>query len=67
VPLKQGYYNYEYVYIDPQAPAPTPDISESEGHWHETENDYTILLYYRPFGARYDQIIGYLKINSLAR
>ena len=67
VPLKQGYYNYQYVYIDPSAAAPTPDIKESEGHWHETENNYNILLYYRPFGARYDQVIGYLKINSLGR
>lgn len=67
VPLKQGYYNYEYVYIDPKAAAPNPDISVSEGHWHETENTYTILLYYRPFGGRYDQVIGYLKINSLGQ
>lgn len=65
VRLKQGYYNYQYVYIDPTTAAPEPDISQSEGHWHETENDYDILLYYRPFGARYDQIIGHLKINSL--
>lgn len=67
VPLKQGYYNYEYVYLDPAASIPEADISISEGHWHETENNYTLLLYYRPFGARYDQVIGYLKINSLAR
>ncbi len=62
VPLKQGFYNYAY------ALAPiggnTLDMSMVEGDWFETENDYTILIYYRPFGGRYDEVIGLLQFNS---
>lgn len=64
-PLKQGYYNYQYAYVSRDDPAQEFKIDQSEGNWHATENDYTILIYYRPFGARYDQIIGHLRINSL--
>jgi hypothetical protein len=65
VPLKQGYYNYQYAYVSRTDAKSEPDISESEGNWHNTENDYTVLIYYRPFGGRYDQVIGHLKINSM--
>jgi hypothetical protein len=30
----------------------------------ETENDYTIYVYYRPFGAFYDKLIGVALFNS---
>ena len=63
--LKQGYYNYQYVYVSRNTDTLEPLTDESEGDWHATENDYTILIYYRPFGARYDQVIGHAKISSL--
>jgi len=59
--FKQGYYDYMYVtkddsgYIDP---------TELEGSWFETENDYTVLLYYREFGAEFDRLIGSSTFNS---
>lgn len=62
--LKQGYYDYIYAMVDRE----TGEISSAlEGNWYETENDYTILLYYRKFGERYDRIIGVRTVNSLGR
>ncbi|MCB0637134.1 MAG: DUF5103 domain-containing protein [Lewinella sp.] len=67
-PLKMGVYNYYYV-TAPSDAAPgatlTPDYSRTEGNYADTENDYQILIYYRPFGTRYDQIVGTLQFNSL--
>ena len=60
--LKQGFYEYYYVVEGEDNEA---DHSMLEGDWYETSNDYTILLYYRPFGGRYDQLIGAHTFSSL--
>lgn len=44
--LKQGAYNYLY------------DTSVVEGNHYETPNEYDVSVYYRPFGARYDRLLG---------
>lgn len=62
--LKQGYYDYTYAAVPKEGKDHTPDLQEIEGTWYETENEYTILIYYRPFGSRYDQLVGALTINS---
>lgn len=62
--LKQGFYNYQFVAIDPTEKNPKPSLGEVEGNWYETENEYTILLYYRPFGERYDMLIGVQTFDS---
>ena len=54
--LKQGFYNYQYAYVPFGGERYT--IDDTEGNWFETLNSYTILVYYRPFGGRYDQLIG---------
>ncbi len=54
--LKQGVYDYIYATVAKDGGA--PDFNALEGSWHETENYYTVLLYHRPFGARYDRVIG---------
>ena len=59
--LKQGFYNYEYVFVDDVKKA--ADESVLEGDWFEAENNYTILVYCRPFGQRYDQLIGIRTVN----
>ena len=62
--LKQGYYSYNYILRADQNPNPHDDFSWTEGdHW-ETENTYTVFVYYRVAGARYDQIIGLNSLNS---
>jgi Domain of unknown function (DUF5103) len=64
--LKQGYYNYEFQVVNSanQIVDPAEDL---EGNWHETENLYSILIYYRPFGERYDRLMVMGGVTSGAR
>jgi hypothetical protein len=61
--LKQGYYNYLYT-TRPVGGGPL-DFNQTEGNNWSTENSYTVLVYYRPFGARADECIGYTSLNSV--
>jgi len=63
--LKQGFYNYAYVTVDRSDPARRPSFEFTEGNHIETENSYTILVYYRALGARADELVGVLSANSL--
>lgn len=57
LPLKQGSYNYQYLFVrDGETVGST---AEAEGNFYQTENEYTVLVYHRPFGSRYDKLIGY--------
>ena len=56
--LKQGQYNYLYTN---KKGKPLADI---EGNFYETRNEYQIFVYYHPFGARYDQLIGFCQQNN---
>jgi hypothetical protein len=58
--LKQGYYNY--IYITKQKD--NGQLGDLEGNYWETENSYTILVYYKGFSDRHDQLIGMGQINS---
>lgn len=60
--LKQGYYNYQYMLVD-RATGKT-DPEGFEGNWYETGNQYTILVYFKPFGARYDRLMGAATLKS---
>ena len=53
--MKQGFYNYQFVTRDQQGNISNHDI---DGSHYQTENDYTVLVYYRPFGARYTKVVG---------
>ncbi|MBQ4822299.1 DUF5103 domain-containing protein [Aquimarina sp. MMG016] len=53
--FKQGFYNYKYVLVRPDGSIDPGFIS---GNFDETENEYTIIPYYRAPGARYDRAIG---------
>jgi hypothetical protein len=61
--LKQGYYNYDYAVQT----AGIPDEAFFEGSYNLTENQYDIIVYYRPPGARTDLIIGYQPLNYNGR
>ena len=63
MPLKQGYYNYKYAILGKDKKKLL--TSSIDGDWYETENDYTILIYYHPIGTRYDQLIGVGNMNTL--
>lgn len=60
--LKQGIYNYEYVLVDRNKGV--MDEEALEGNRFETTNKYTILVYYRAFGERYDRLLGAMSLDS---
>jgi len=60
--LKQGYYNYRFAVRDSKTGE--VDFTFFEENHFETENSYTILVYYKQIGARYDRLIGVKRLNS---
>lgn len=62
--LKQGYYSYAYGVRDNHHPSLPTDMSYTEGNYWETENDYTIYVYYRSLSGRHDELVGIAQINS---
>lgn len=63
--LKQGFYNYEYLVVNRESGE--PELDGFEGNWYETSNLYTILVYYRAFGDRYDRLMSAVSIDSRDR
>lgn len=59
--LKQGFYNYKYL-IDNEIYK--NDNKSVGGNFDETENVYSVLVYYRDYGERYDRIVGFGKGSS---
>jgi hypothetical protein len=62
--LKQGYYNYSYVTLTDKKNMPA-SLENTEGNYWGTENGYMVLVYFRPFGARADELVGVARINSV--
>lgn len=63
--LKQGVYDYEYVWVDKATGQ--ADHTILEGSHFETENDYQLLVYYHPPGARWDELVGYRLLNTATK
>jgi hypothetical protein len=61
--MKQGYYDYTYIAMDRGNPS---SRSEMDGNYYETENLYTILVYYKSFIGRADELIGIATFDSRA-
>jgi hypothetical protein len=59
--LKQGYYSYAYMLVDKNDPTQQMLL---EGNYWETENTYTILVYYKSFTDQSDQLIGISKLST---
>jgi hypothetical protein len=53
--MKQGFYNFQYVTKDQNGNISNHTI---DGSHYQTENDYTVLVYYQKYGARYTKVIG---------
>ncbi len=62
--LKQGYYSYAYVTKSDKHPEEKAEPTLTEGNYWETENEYTILFYYRSFSSRHDELVGIRSVNS---
>ncbi len=59
--MKQGYYSYTYLLEDDKGIDLTNVL---EGNYWETENNYIVLVYYKSFTDRTDQLISVGEINS---
>jgi hypothetical protein len=59
--FKQGFFNYTYVAVNRDFRINPYKV---EGSFYQTENEYTVIVYYRKFGDRYDQVIGLGSTNS---
>lgn len=59
--FKQGFYNYKYVLVNRDG---SVDEGAVSGDFWQTENDYTVIVYFRDLGGRYDRIIGVGGANS---
>lgn len=58
--LKQGAYSYQYVAV----PQGTRNVATStvEGNFYQTGNQYSVSVYSRKPGDRYDRLIGHVKV-----
>ena len=54
--LKQGGYNYQYWFVPKGENKATPE--RVDGSYWQTKNEYTIYIYHRPWGERYDKLVG---------
>lgn len=63
--LKQGFYNYSYVTRNIKDDSPGISYENTEGNFWGTENTYSVMIYYRPFGGRADELIGFSQVNSM--
>jgi hypothetical protein len=60
--IKQGFTNFQYQIADEKGNI--DGESNIDGNYWQTENDYTILVYYRENTDRYTKIIGKGTANS---
>lgn len=60
--LKQGSYNFLYLFVpDGATEGETAAIA---GNYYQAENEYTIAVFHRPIGTRYDRLIGVKTIKN---
>lgn len=60
--LKQGGYNYQFWFV-PKSDRKT-SVERVEGSFWQTGNEYTVYVYHRPWGGRYDKLVGIKTITS---
>lgn len=62
--LKQGYYDYQYALRKSTNGKMNYSTTPTEQDAWETENAYLILVYFKPLGGRYDELVAVRQINS---
>ena len=61
--VKQGGFDYQYWFVPKNKNTTTQRV---DGSYWQTENEYAVYVYWRPFGARYDRLVGFTVIRSNA-
>ncbi len=60
--LKQGGYNYQYRFVAKGGKAAS--VQRTEGSYWQTRNEYTVYVYHRPWGERYDKLVGVRTVTN---
>jgi hypothetical protein len=61
--IKQGFVNYQYLIANDKGIIDQENTID--GNFYQTENDYSVLVYYKGNADRYEKVIGYGRANSL--
>ena len=61
--IKQGFTNFQYTIADIKGMVDNENAID--GNFYQTENNYTILVYYRDGIGRYDRVVGKGMASSL--
>lgn len=61
--LKQGAYNYQYLTV-PNGSDGRGLTAPVEGNKYQTVNEYTVKVYHRPKGTRFDRLVGITTVKS---
>ena len=70
--VKQGGYDYQYWFVPKEKSSIVNRqivnnitiTQRVDGSYWQTENEYTICVWWRPFGARYDRLVGIQTVFS---
>lgn len=63
VMIKQGFTNFQYTIADKKGAIDYENAID--GNFYQTENEYTILVYYKESTDRYQRVIGKGNANSI--
>jgi hypothetical protein len=61
--IKQGFTNYQYLSVNNKGIIDQENAID--GNFYQTENEYTVLVYYKGSADRYEKVIGRGTANSL--
>ncbi|WP_289665082.1 DUF5103 domain-containing protein [Flavobacterium panacagri] len=61
--IKQGFTNFQYTVADKKGVIDNENAID--GNFYQTENEYTILVYYKEATDRYQRVIGKGNANSI--
>ena len=61
--VKQGGYDFQYWFSGKGTQNKTT-TQRVDGSFWQTENEYVVYVYWRPFGARYDRLVGLVSLQS---
>ncbi len=61
--IKQGFVNYQYLMVNNKGVIDQENAID--GNFYQTENEYTVLVYYKGNADRYEKVIGYEVANSI--
>ena len=61
--VKQGGYDFQYWFVPKEVKGERLKVKGTTtqrvvGSYWQTENEYAVYVYWRPFGARYDRLVG---------